>query len=327
MSTQEKYITGLNKKLEKIEEYLHGKYRDYPIAIGEYLQKTDTDPLYKLQDDLKRLVDPNRPVEITKNMFKAYMDRATEVFAATYARNNVIKRALKNDPTLKPNEYKVSILRRQCLHNKSPIEMFDYNADAIIASDNQYKEQLEREKVRYKKSVGIQQYVNRIKGPLPPDYDNNNTKHRMWFTAATSIYQRLFARLEQIEDGKQIEDRYSVSMSYRDLWDLINQQEWKCAFTQLPFYEGKSELDQGTYSGLKSSPDRLDPLKGYHKGNVEFVLLRINLMKWTNSYSEYLSLCSDIATYAVTNYNITLLNVNEIINALDNPVDEKDITL
>jgi hypothetical protein len=328
MSTPEKYKDTLTKKLTKTIIHIKGKpYKNYPFPLGFYLQRTDMESLHKVRDELTKVLDSRETFEITEKMFNFYNDRAAKVFEIISDRYKLIKRALSIKPELTPNEYKVVSLRRQCLYTGLPIETFNYNADAIIASDKRYKEPLEREKERYKKSLAIQQYVRNIKGPLPSDYNNNDTKHKMWFIAATSIYDRLTSRLEKLEDGKQIEDRFSVSMSYQDLWDLINKQEWKCAFTHLPFYEGKTKLDQGRLSGLKSSPDRLDPLKGYHKGNVEFVLVRMNMMKWTSSYSEFLSLCSDVATYAVTKYNIPLLNVNEIINSLDKPVDSTDLTL
>ncbi len=328
MKAQAYYIRKLDIILNKLNKMLAPPTRTGLMHIVNYMQQSELDLLINLQSDLAILLNPRKPVEITDQMFDMYSSRAATILANTAQRVKHIKSALEKEPTITPIEFKANRVWRQSLYTRSSSKEFNYNVDSIIASDNSYKDKLEPLKLRYKKSLATYEYVNNIQGPLPADYDRNNKKHYMWFVASTSIYDRLIKNIGKLKDGEQLGEKFTVSMSYQDLWDLINTQDWKCAFTHIPFHEGKTSLDNGRLSGLKSSPDRIDPSKGYHKGNVEFVLVRMNMMKWTTSYSEFISLCSDIANYSITRYNIKLLDVNQIISALDQPINpDSDLTL
>lgn len=317
----------LEHELNLINIYLKRQrlYSD-PVAIGYYLQQTDLDMLISLQKNLTRLVDSRETIDsdLTDRLVNGYKSK----IAAIKPKLEKIRLQLKTNPINDPYEYKAKKIWKQSLLNKTPIKEFNYNIDAIIAADPSYKTDLEEYKVNYKKAFPIYEYVRSIAGPMPPDYDSKNKKHSMWYKATKSVYERLYQNLSNLEDGKQLPEKNTVSMTYQDFWDLINNQEWKCAFTQIPFHEGKTDLDAGRTAGLKSSPDRIDPNNGYHLGNVDFILSRINFMKWTNNYDEFISLCSEIVNHSIPTYGIKLVNVAEMLAALSKPIkDDPDLKL
>jgi hypothetical protein len=317
----------LEKELNLINIYLKRQrlYSD-PVALGYYLQQTDLDKLISLQKNLTRLVDPDETFEsdLTDRLVNGYNSN----IAAIKLKIEKIRLQLKKDPIKDPYEYKAKKIWHQSLLDRTPINEFNYNIDAIIAADPSHKIDLEKYKVNYKKAFPIYDYVRSIAGPMPPGYDSKNKKHSMWYKSTSSVYKRLYQNLYNLKDGEQLPEKRTVSMTYQDFWDLINNQEWKCAFTQIPFHEGKTELDAGNKAGLKSSPDRIDSNTGYHLGNVDFILSRINFMKWTNDYEEFTSLCSEIVNYAIPTYGIKLVNVAEMSAALSKPIkDDPDLKL
>jgi hypothetical protein len=72
----------------------------------------------------------------------------------------------------------------------------------------------------------------------------------------------------------------SITAEY--LFEVWEKQEGRCMYTGLPLKIGK---------GL-ASVDRLDSSKGYIPGNVQWVMTKVNLMKWDSTEDEFLTLCS-----------------------------------
>lgn len=79
---------------------------------------------------------------------------------------------------------------------------------------------------------------------------------------------------------------FPVEISIEDAWDLFLRQNGKCALTGL-------QLSFNTTGGseINASLDRIDSLKGYIVGNVQWVDKRINKMKMEFDQTEFIGLC------------------------------------
>lgn len=73
---------------------------------------------------------------------------------------------------------------------------------------------------------------------------------------------------------------YNITAEY--LFEVWNKQDGLCVYTGLPLKIGKGE----------ASVDRIDPSKGYVRGNVQWVVTKVNYMKWDSTEDEFLALCS-----------------------------------
>ena len=88
--------------------------------------------------------------------------------------------------------------------------------------------------------------------------------------------------------------KYDFEITLKYIWDLYLKQNKKCAISGLPIqfaYDGKKKQKR------TASLDRIDNSKGYIKGNVQWVLYDINLMKHKLSMQELIQLCKVIADY------------------------------
>lgn len=70
------------------------------------------------------------------------------------------------------------------------------------------------------------------------------------------------------------------------LWELFLAQGGRCVYTGLPL-----SFKDGT-----ASIDRIDSSLGYIEGNVQWVLDKINTMKWNFSEEEFFTLCSMVSS-------------------------------
>lgn len=74
---------------------------------------------------------------------------------------------------------------------------------------------------------------------------------------------------------------FDIDLEYtRELWD---EQEGKCALTGEPF------VIKGGW--LAPSLDKIDPEKGYTKGNIQWLTQRVNLLKSNMTNEELLIIC------------------------------------
>lgn len=85
-------------------------------------------------------------------------------------------------------------------------------------------------------------------------------------------------------------------INIRYIWRIFLSQNKKCALTGepislVPDYSKQKKVLQ------TASLDRIDPHKGYVKGNVQWVHKKINRMKWKYSQDEFLQLCSKVVAY------------------------------
>lgn len=77
--------------------------------------------------------------------------------------------------------------------------------------------------------------------------------------------------------------KHECNLDLEYLLNLWNKQEAKCTYTGITM-----NLPSGTLKGtmLTASLDRIDSSLGYIKGNVQYTLTPINLMKSTMSHEE-----------------------------------------
>lgn len=82
--------------------------------------------------------------------------------------------------------------------------------------------------------------------------------------------------------GSAVKRGLNFNVSAEDLYKQWVKQDGRCAYTDLPLSLGKGE----------ASVDRIDSKQGYEPGNIQWVLTKVNRMKWDSSEEEFLWLCS-----------------------------------
>jgi len=85
--------------------------------------------------------------------------------------------------------------------------------------------------------------------------------------------------------------KFNITPQY--IWELYLKQNKKCALTGLdirfPRRGEKADRD-GTVS-----IDRIDNTKGYIRGNIQLVTIRINLMKHVSTQEKFIEMCNRVA--------------------------------
>lgn len=95
------------------------------------------------------------------------------------------------------------------------------------------------------------------------------------------------------EHAKRRKLKFDVGIDY--LWRLFQKQNGKCALSGLDLElppDNKAWREQGHKT---ASLDRIDPTKGYIKGNVQWVHKDVNMMKQRFGQEYFISLCNLIS--------------------------------
>lgn len=86
-----------------------------------------------------------------------------------------------------------------------------------------------------------------------------------------------------------------VSVTLEYLSHLYEKQNGKCALSGLPLeFEWRCN---GITHKRTASLDRIDSLKGYIEGNVQWTHSHINVMKNTHSFEYFIKLCREVVNY------------------------------
>jgi hypothetical protein len=84
-----------------------------------------------------------------------------------------------------------------------------------------------------------------------------------------------------------------IDIDIEYIWDLFLKQNRKCIYSGLdltfPLKNTNLEFKKAT-----ASLDRIDPTKGYVKGNVQWVHKHINIMKNIYSHDYFIELCKKV---------------------------------
>ncbi len=102
--------------------------------------------------------------------------------------------------------------------------------------------------------------------------------------------------LQKIRMGANRRSRQlDVDVDAEYLDDLMNKQQWKCAYSGRSLYFGSGDNESGGTASL----DRTDSSKGYVKGNVKWVHIDVNRAKWELDENEFIQLCKDVCEWSV----------------------------
>ena len=88
-----------------------------------------------------------------------------------------------------------------------------------------------------------------------------------------------------VAGAKHRKKEFSLSIEY--LQELWVKQGGRCAISGLPI----ELINKRRFAGQSASLDRIDSSKGYTKGNVQWVDVRINFMKLRMSTEEFVEMC------------------------------------
>lgn len=79
----------------------------------------------------------------------------------------------------------------------------------------------------------------------------------------------------------------AFEVTLQDLDDLMERQDFKCAYTNLP-------ISADGYKKYTASLDRIDSSKGYTPDNVQFVYTPVNTMKHVLTDGDFLDIVEKI---------------------------------
>jgi len=93
-----------------------------------------------------------------------------------------------------------------------------------------------------------------------------------WRSALASFVRTTISRIRSRTKKSGV--RFDLDEQY--ILSMYGRQDARCAVTRLPF-----KLDaSGRNSPYYPSVDRIDPRRGYERGNVQLVLFSVNIAKW-----------------------------------------------
>ncbi|HMT26719.1 MAG TPA: hypothetical protein PKD96_00295 [Candidatus Absconditabacterales bacterium] len=101
---------------------------------------------------------------------------------------------------------------------------------------------------------------------------------------------------KQLEGGAK-KRNLTFSVTETELLNMRHQQKGKCYYTGYPMEYGFVYFKEGNFSDktkMQISCDRLDPAKGYIKGNIVFCCTLVNKMKNILNEQEFYNICKDI---------------------------------
>jgi hypothetical protein len=118
--------------------------------------------------------------------------------------------------------------------------------------------------------------LSRLYGPNHKDWKGVGLISGQWWTRV--------ARGANGEKGRAPME-LTIDMEYA--WRLFKKQKEKCALSGIEIYFPKHGFDKGT-----ASLDRIDSLKGYVRGNVQWVHKDVNKMKNALDQEYFINMCS-----------------------------------
>ena len=118
-----------------------------------------------------------------------------------------------------------------------------------------------------------------------PDYKKKRNERVARFrkTFRGGISQRMMACKQRAVQQKL---PFDIDMLF--LIELWEEQEGKCALSGRPIHIGNSDW------WSRASIDKIEPDKGYVKGNVQFLSMQVNYAKNNMNNEEFIKLCKDI---------------------------------
>ena len=112
--------------------------------------------------------------------------------------------------------------------------------------------------------------------------NNCGCAHRGAWEGEGRLSRTFFYRIQKNADVRKI----PFSVTIKELWDLYQKQNGKCALTGLPI-----DFSFRTVSASTASLDRIDSAGSYSLGNLQWVHKDINLMKMDLPIERFVELC------------------------------------
>ena len=119
---------------------------------------------------------------------------------------------------------------------------------------------------------------------------NPNGKYHPCYTGYKDLPGGLFHR---IENGA-ITRNLSFKISIKQIWDLFEKQNKKCALSGLDIQFGINSRIKEKKRECTASLDRIDNSKGYTINNVQWLHKDINKMKNTHTQEYFIKICKKI---------------------------------
>lgn len=94
----------------------------------------------------------------------------------------------------------------------------------------------------------------------------------------------VFSRIKKGAKARGI----SLKINHAYALRLMEKQKWQCALTGTPLVVA---WDGNRSSTSTASLDRIDSMKGYVPGNVQWVFKAVNMMKWKLTQEEFIRIC------------------------------------
>ena len=119
-----------------------------------------------------------------------------------------------------------------------------------------------------------------------------NARRKRTTSSPYNFIQRSFSQLKSARLGQSME----WSLELKDLFDLYDKQDGKCALTnEVMTYQvtGDGQGHLGNDSNI--SLDRIDDNKGYTLDNVQYVCKRINIMRHKSTVEEFKEWCEKVS--------------------------------
>jgi hypothetical protein len=104
-------------------------------------------------------------------------------------------------------------------------------------------------------------------------------------------YSGTKARASQIRDWE---------VSYKDLCDLFEKQNKRCALTGRKLEFSKTKKEYCKNRTTTASLDRIDSSKGYIKTNIQWVHKNVNKIKNDLSQQEFINICKEVTEWRMT---------------------------
>ena len=106
-----------------------------------------------------------------------------------------------------------------------------------------------------------------------------------------SFYSNIKNRATNVYGGRQAM-AFTVTIEY--LWALFLEQNRCCALSGLPLQFAPTTSDHDRHQG-NASLDRIDNVKGYVPGNVQWVHKHLNYMKRTYDQAYFIEMCRPVS--------------------------------
>lgn len=123
----------------------------------------------------------------------------------------------------------------------------------------------------------------------------NRGKDSAGYTGCTGLTGHKFSSIRQKARKRGI----PFEITLKDAGEQFEKQKGLCALSgDKLYFDSRRKHEKAKGYSMNASLDRIDSSKGYIKGNVQWVLKPLNMMKAQHTFTELLALCRKVVDYA-----------------------------